>query len=264
MPRPAYAGREMASWGYRVGGFLVDLGLVLGAVFAVGFVAGALGWSDDTYGTVAIVASIAVWVLNTAIVVGVTGGQSLGKRLAGTRIVHDSGRRAGFGTGLLRDTFCRLLYVIPFFGLIDSFMPLSPDHQSIRDKMMSTRVVREPVYRSRRWLLTTSAVLVTATWAALTIVGNTWDEAGTSAELGNGYQAIDRDAFISGCRDEGGGEKTCACAFDYIKARLTYDEYAEADRTANTSKWAPRTRRVIADAFTKCDGAGGEDPAIGA
>jgi uncharacterized RDD family membrane protein YckC len=264
MPRPAYAGRQMASWGYRVGGFLVDIGLVLGAVFAVGFVAGALGWSDDTYGTVAIVASIAVWVLNTAVVVGVTGGQSLGKRLAGTRIVHESGTRVGFGTGLLRDTICRLLFVIPFFALIDSFMPLSEDHQSIRDKMMSTHVVREPVYRSRRWLLTTAAVLITATWAALTVVGNTWDEAGTSADLGNGYQAIDRDAFISGCRDEGGGETTCACAFDDIKARLSYDEYAEADRTANTNKWPPRTRRVIADAFTKCDGAGGEDPAIGA
>jgi hypothetical protein len=143
-------------------------------------------------------------------------------------------------------------------------MPLGREHQSLRDKMMSTRVLREPVYRSRRWLLTTAAVLVTATWVAVSVAGGAWDETGTSAELGNGYEAIDRDAFISGCRDEGGRETTCACAFDYIKARLTYDEYAEADRTANTNKWAPRTRRVIADAFTKCDGAGGEDPVIGA
>ena len=172
-----------------------------------------------------------MWVLNTAVVVGRTGGQSLGKRLAGTRIVHDSGARVGFGTGLLRDTVCRLLFVIPLVGLIDSLMPLGPEHQSIRDKMMSTRVVREPVYRSRRWLVTTAAVLVTGTWVALSVVGNTWDGA---AELGNGYQAIDRDAFVSGCRDEGGGEKTCACAFDYIKARLSYDEYAAAD--------PPRTR----------------------
>jgi uncharacterized RDD family membrane protein YckC len=260
-PELAYAGREMASWGYRVGAFLVDIGLVLGAVFAVAFLGGALGWSEDTVETVAILTSIGVWVLDTAVVVGITGGQSLGKRLAGTRIVHDSGTRVGFGTGLLRDTICRLLFVIPLVGLIDALMPLGQEHQSIRDKMMSTRVVREPVYRSRRWLVTTAAVLVTATWVALTVVGNTWDEA---SELGNGYQAIDRDAFISGCRDEGGGEKTCACAFDYIKARLSYDEYAAADRTANTSNWAPRTRRVIADAFTKCEGAGGEDPAIGA
>jgi uncharacterized RDD family membrane protein YckC len=254
----------MASWGYRVGAFMVDIGLVLGAVFAVGFLGGALGWTDDTVGTVAILASIGVWVLNTAVVVGMTGGQSLGKRLAGTRIVHESGTRVGFGTGLVRDSICRLLFVIPLVGLIDALMPLGPEHQSMRDKMMSTRVVREPVYRSRRWLVTSAAVLVTATWVALTIVGNTWDEAATSADVGNGYQAIDRDAFISGCRDEGGREKTCACAFDYIKARLSYDEYAEADRTANTNKWPPRTRRVIADAFTKCDRAAGEDPAIGA
>jgi hypothetical protein len=75
---------------------------------------------------------------------------------------------------------------------------------------------------------------------------------------------MDRDAFISGCRDEGGREKTCACAFDYIKARLSYDEYLAANNTVNTDKWPPRTRRVIADAFTKCDRAAGEDPAIGA
>jgi uncharacterized RDD family membrane protein YckC len=114
-PEATFAGREMASWGYRVGAFLVDLGLVLGAGFAVGFVGGALGWSDGTAETVAFLVMIAVWVLDTAVVVGVTGGQSLGKRLAGTRIVHDSGTRIGFGVGFLRDTICRLLWFCPMF-----------------------------------------------------------------------------------------------------------------------------------------------------
>jgi uncharacterized RDD family membrane protein YckC len=264
-PRPerAFAGREMASWGYRVGAFLVDLGLVLGAGFAVGFVGGALGWGVNTAGTVTLLAMIGMWVLDTAVVVGVTGGQSLGKRLAGTRIVHESGNRIGFGLGFLRDTICRLLFFIPLLGLIDALMPLGREHQSMRDKMVSTRVLREPVYRSRRWLLTATAVLVTAGWVAVTAVGNTWDEPSTAAAPG-GYQAIDRDAFISGCRDEGGRERTCACAFDYIKARLSYDEYMEANRTANTNKWPPRARRVITDAFTKCDRAAGQDPSIGA
>jgi uncharacterized RDD family membrane protein YckC len=265
-PKPAstFAGREMASWGYRVGAFLVDLGLVLGAGFGVGVLGGALGWRDQTAETVGFLVMIGVWVLDTAVVVGVTGGQSLGKRLAGTRIVHDSGTRIGFGVGFLRDTICRLLFFIPLIGLIDALMPLGREHQSMRDKMVSTRVLREPVYRARRWILTAAAVLVTAAWVAVTAAGNTWDEPVTPAAPGNGYQAIDRDAFISGCRDDGGGERTCACAFDYIKARLSYDEYLEADGTADTNKWPPRVRRVIADAFTKCDGAGGEDPAIGA
>ena len=206
-------------------------------------------------------AAIGVWVLNTAVVVGVTGGQSLGKRLAGTRIVHDSGTRVGFGTGLLRDSVCRLLFVIPLVGLIDALMPLGQDHQSMRDKMASTRVLREPVYRSRRWLVTTAAVLVTGTWVALTIVGNTWDEA-SSAELGGGYQAIDRDTFISGCRDEGGGEN--------VRLRIRLHQGSAVVRRVRGGRHrgheqvAPRTRRVIADAFTKCEGAGGEDPAIGA
>jgi uncharacterized RDD family membrane protein YckC len=263
-PEPTFAGREMASWGYRVGAFLVDLGLVLGAGFAVGALGVPLGWSESTAETVGFLVMIGVWVLNTSVVVGVTGGQSLGKRLAGTRIVHESGTRIGFGVGFLRDTICRLLFFIPLIGLVDSLMPLGREHQSMRDKMVGTRVLREPVYRSRRWLLTLAAVLVTAGWVAFTAAADMWEEPSTSAAPGNGYQAIDRDAFISGCRDEGGGEKTCACAFDYIKARLSYDEYLEADRTTNTSKWPPRVRRVIADAFTKCDRAAGEDPAIGA
>ena len=261
--RSTFGGGEPASWGYRVGAYLVDLGVVLGAVFAVAFLGGMLGWSDDTAITAAILAGIGVWVLDTAVVVGMTGGQSLGKRLAGTRIVHERGTPIGFGVGFLRDTICRLLYFIPLIGIVDSFMPLGGDHQSLRDKMVSTYVVREPVYRSRRWLLTTAAVLVTVTWVGLTVAGNVWDEA-ASATPGSGYQAIDRDSFISGCRDEGGVEKTCACAYDYIKARLTYDEYVEANYTVDTAKWPPRVRRVIADAFTKCDRAGGEDPAIGA
>ena len=179
--------------------------------------------------------------------------------------MHESGSRVGFGTGLLRDTICRLLFVIPLVGTDRSLMPLGREHQSLRDKMMSTRVRAGaglplatlaaddrggPGHRPPGW--------------ALSVVGETWDETGASAELGNGYQAIDRDAFISGCRDEGGGETTCACAFDYIKARLSYDEYAEADRTANTSEvgaaHAPRDRRRVHEVR----GAGGEDPAIGA
>lgn len=223
-----------------------------------------LGWTDDTLETVAFLVMIGVWVLNTTVVVGVTGGQSLGKRLAGTRIVHESGTRIGFGVGFVRDTICRLLYFIPLIALIDSFMPLGSDGQSMRDKMVSTRVLREPVYRARRWLLTAAAVLVTGATVVVTAAADTWDEPGTAAAPGNGYEAIDRDAFISGCRDEGGEETTCACAFDYIKARVSYDEYLEADRTADTNKWPPRVRRVIADAFTKCDGAGGEEPAQGA
>jgi uncharacterized RDD family membrane protein YckC len=262
-PEPTFAGREMASWGYRVGAFLVDLGLVLCAGFAAGLLGGALGWSQDTAETVGILVMIGVWVLDTAVVVGLTGGQSLGKRLAGTRIVHESGNRIGFGVGFLRDTICRLLYLVPLIGLIDSLMPLGRERQSMRDKMVSTRVLREPVYRSRRWVLTAAAILVTAGSVAVTAAADIWNEPGTSDAPGSGYQAIDRDAFISGCRDDGGVEKACACAFDYIKARVSYDEYLEADRTANTNKWPPRVRRVIADAFTKCERAGGEDPAIG-
>jgi uncharacterized RDD family membrane protein YckC len=229
----------MASWGYRVGGFVVDIAFVVLAGLAVGYLAKAAGDTNDGANALGGLTGIAAWFTSTVLIFGRTRGRSIGKLMAGTRVVRENGKPARYLTGFVRETLCRLLYFVPFFGLIDIFMPLGYDHQSLRDKMLHTRVLREPEYEARRWPLTAAAVVLTAGWIGVTAAAGAYKDAG-------GYQAIDRDAFISGCKSQGGSEDACGCAFDYIKARVPYS------RTSNTDEWPPRVRRIVVDAFTSC------------
>jgi uncharacterized RDD family membrane protein YckC len=236
----------MANWGYRVGGFLVDAGLVALVGFGLGSLVDAAGATTDTAETVAVLAIIGAWILDTTVIVGITRGRSVGKLLAATRIVRESGRPARFGTGFLRDTVCRILFLIPLVFLVDSLLPLGEQRQSLRDKIVSTRVLREPAYRSRRWVLTAAAVVVTFAWIAVSAASGMW-------ETQNDYEALDRDVFISGCSSEGGSESGCACIFDYIRERVPYEDYARADRTEDTDAWPANVRRAMADGITRCD-----------
>jgi uncharacterized RDD family membrane protein YckC len=242
---PSFEGRPMANWGYRVGAFLVDVSLIILAGLAIGFLAGLAGaGSDDAAGIVGL-AVIALWITNSAVIVALTGGQSVGKWVAGTRIVRENGRPVGFGTGLVRDSLCRLLFFIPLVFLIDSLMPLGDKRQSLRDKIVGTRVLQEPEYRSRRWPLAGAALVLTGAWIALSAASGAWDSNTT-------YDALDRDAFVSGCSEEGTSEAECGCAFDQIKAQLPYDDYQDANRTSDPDEWQPHTRRVIVDAMSSC------------
>jgi hypothetical protein len=49
----------------------------------------------------------------------------------------------------------------------------------------------------------------------------------------------------------------CGCVFDYVSARLPYDEYLEADRT-DPEDWSPRVNEVLADAFSRSEGTADE------
>jgi hypothetical protein len=107
-------------------------------------------------------------------------------------------------------------------------------------------VLQEPVYRARRWALVGAAVLLLGGWGVVS------EAIPLEKEKPPTYNSLDRDGFISGCRSEGGSEKGCGCAFDYIEQRVPYSEYQKANRTDNVDDWPPRARRIIADAFTHC------------
>ena len=80
----------------------------------------------------------------TSAATAVFDGQTLGKRLTGTRVITTYGMPIGFGTSLLRDTFARLLYLVPLFFIIDSVFAVADSNgQTLRDKMVGTYVVRE-------------------------------------------------------------------------------------------------------------------------
>jgi len=65
------------------------------------------------------------------------------------RIVRDDGRPARFGTGFLRDTICRLIYIVPLVFLIDSLSAVGEQRLTVRDRIVHTHVVQEPAHRRR-------------------------------------------------------------------------------------------------------------------
>ena len=238
------AARPIAGFGYRVAAFLFDVGLVLA------FLTGAI--LVDAGGTAEVLVAVGGWVFVTSVASAVFDGQTLGKRLTGTRVITSGGTPAGFGTSLLRDSVARLLYLVPLFFLVDStFAAAGPHGQTLRDKMVGTYVVRETRSPGRAAAVALAAVALLAIW-----IGGTPT---TSDQPGEGYSSYDRSAFIDGCREEGSSRRRCSCLYEYISARLSHDEYMGVD-SDDRDKWPAHVRRVTDDAATTCDGGQPADP----
>jgi uncharacterized RDD family membrane protein YckC len=130
-PDGALAG-ELASWGLRVQSALVDWFvpfLVAGIVYRVNAVLGFLVY----------LAALA-WALYNAYLQGTTG-QSTGKKMAGTRLLHQqTGQPIGGGAGIGR-AFVHILDGIPCY--LGYLWPLwDAKKQTFADKIMSTVVVK--------------------------------------------------------------------------------------------------------------------------
>jgi uncharacterized RDD family membrane protein YckC len=246
----SFGGRPFAGFGYRIAAFLFDAGVALAAGVAVVLaVGGKESWqSGDGEGTFALTAFL-VWLLVTSVAMGVFKGQTLGKRLTGTRVVQLGGAPAGFGISLLRDQLARLLYFIPLFFLIDSiWAAASEDRQALRDKMVSTYVVREAGTAPRAWGVALGAAALLAVWVA----GTSALDAGSGDEPGEGYSDLDRQVFVDGCQDEGAGRNECVCMYEHITSRVPYDQYEVADRTENTDDWPQPVQDATAKAIDIC------------
>lgn len=240
--------RPMASWGYRVGATVTDFMLAVAAGYAAWAVADASGAAAGDAESAAGLAGLGFFLINVVVIAAITDGKTLGKQLAAIRVVRESSKRYGIGVALVRDVLLRLLYVIPLVWLIDSLMPLGDERQSLRDRIVSTRVMREPAYQARRWLLTSAALVLVGGWIAALSASGAFDEQ-------TAYSASDRETFIDGCVNEGDGitESDCGCAFDHIAAQLVYAEYSEADRQREED-WSPHVTDVIRHAFEGCPG----------
>jgi uncharacterized RDD family membrane protein YckC len=244
MPRqpPAIAG-----FGYRVAAFLFDLALALAALGA----AALAGLSEE----VAFAIAIGAWVFVTSVASVVFDGQTLGKLLTGTRVITAPGRPVRFGTSLLRDSLTRVLYLVPFFFLVDSvFAAASDDGRTLRDKMVGTYVVRAAPSPVRAWAVSLAAVALFAVW-----VGGT-ERFGDAP--GEGYSSVDRSAFVDSCRDEGSSRSRCVCLYEFISSRLTHDEYTGVS-SDDPAKWPAHVRQVTDDAASTCDGDEPEGPPPG-
>jgi uncharacterized RDD family membrane protein YckC len=234
----------IAGFGYRVAAFLFDAGLALAAL------GGAM-----IAGLPAFLVCIGTWIFVTSVASAVFDGQTLGKRLTGTRVISASGAPIGFGTSLLRDTVARLLYLVPFFFLADSvFCAASDDGRTLRDRMVGTHVVRDAPAPGRAWAVALASAALLAAWVAGTEV------AGSGP--GEGYTSVDRSAFVDGCRDEGSSRSRCECLYEFISSRLTHDEYTGVS-SDDPNDWPAHVRQVTVDAATTCDGGKPKGPPPG-
>ncbi len=73
---------------------------------------------------------------------GPNNGQTLGKQVAGIRVVHESGQPMDFGKGIIRDFVGKtVLGFVPLYSLVDVLFPLGDGrNQAIHDKIGSTTV----------------------------------------------------------------------------------------------------------------------------
>jgi uncharacterized RDD family membrane protein YckC len=154
-----WVGRPLASWGSRLGAWLIDfLILLIPIVILAVLVFG--GASDDGSFGAWVVASI-LYVLLFAVVVllyapllmirdGERNGQTLGKQFVGIRVVRDSGEPFGFGAAALREVVLKQLAVgiassiIPFIPwFLNYFWPLWDDqNRALHDMAASTHVIK--------------------------------------------------------------------------------------------------------------------------
>ena len=153
-----------AGWWSRVGAALFDLlvisvpAMVL-AVLIFGSV-GAAFTADDEFGVVTLILGLIAYVslLFAAVILyapllmrrpGERNGQTLGKQLAGIRVVRTNGAPMDFTHSAIREALVKGLglgfasSIIPFIPyLLDALWPLwDDDHRAIHDMVVGTRVV---------------------------------------------------------------------------------------------------------------------------
>ncbi len=162
----AVTSAPLASWGARLGAYLID-GLVLlvpGTILFVALVAGAVGLTgdDEDVAAGAALGAIFLWFLLMAVVYmlyapllmarqGPKNGQTWGKQLLNVRVVRTNGERVTFGAAAVREVLLKFLAV----GIASSIIPLIPiilnffwplwddENRALHDMAASTRVVKE-------------------------------------------------------------------------------------------------------------------------
>jgi uncharacterized RDD family membrane protein YckC len=152
--QPIFNGVECATWGSRVGAYLLDFLFGVVIPVAIGIPLAASGVSGlDTVGAVIILAAIIIgFPVCSAIVESRSGahnGQTWGKQIVGIRVIRDGGETVGFGYAFLREFLVRWL-LIGFIGglffippLLDLLWPIwDESNRALHDMVVNSHVVR--------------------------------------------------------------------------------------------------------------------------
>lgn len=144
-----------ATFGQRVGAYLIDAALITVAQFIIIaiFMGGAAkAGSDEAAGGIIIVGAIIMSVLSVAYKIGMEGamGQTLGKKMLGLRLITTDGLPMGFGHAFKRNLnlFYALIPFIGAFAMLGSYVGRffsvmnSPYNQGYHDRWGNTRLIK--------------------------------------------------------------------------------------------------------------------------
>jgi hypothetical protein len=221
---------DRASFGYRLGAVCIDIGVALFAAALLALLADGLGAGDELIAVLVVLGFMLTWLAVTAGITELSGGATLGKLAGGMRVARlDDGRPLTGDGSVVRDTLTRLLYVVPFFWLVDSAMASGEGRRGLRDRMTGTVVLRTGRYAARAGVVSLAATIgVAGTFAAAALVirDDLRDHAGDGPLPG--YTLADRNAFLFDCTRQL-GPRRCTCIYDRISSRLPYDRYQSGD-----------------------------------
>lgn len=142
-PEPVDAfGRALASWGQRLGAYLIDEVFIRILAYLAVF---ALGMSHNVGGRILWLVMAAAYY---AVLNGSEMGQTFGKRVFGIQVRDATGEGGTIGPGraAIRFATVGLFRLVPFFGLftlLSGLWPLwDPRRQALHDKIAGSVVVR--------------------------------------------------------------------------------------------------------------------------
>jgi uncharacterized RDD family membrane protein YckC len=237
---PVAAEPPRAAWGYRVGAWLVDAGVAIALGLGTELVLSPSSGSDAWEGVGGLVI-IAAWVLVTAGMSGITGGQSLGKWIAGVRVIH-GGEGAGFWRIFLRDTVCGLLYAVPVFFVVNACFPLSSERRSVIDRIVGTDVVQTASIKGRVPALVAAAVLAIGAWVGLAAAGGGFDD-----------DHYTRAEFVADCTDGGGDGSRCGCIYDRMDEQMSRDDLDAFQTVDKADDIFVGAQAILDDAISACE-----------
>ena len=238
-PAPLAAPASRAHWGYRVGAWLIDAGTAVSVGLGIGLLLKQSS-SVDTAESVGGLSILAAWVLLTAGFSNKLGGQSLGKWVAGVRVIRH-GQPALFGRIFLRDTVAGILYIVPLFFLVNAMFPLGSERRSVIDRMVGTDVVETDRIRGRVPALVAGAVLAVGAWIGL-----------TAADGRFASDHYTRAEWVSDCTDGGADSATCGCIYDELKSRMSQSDLDELQTADKADDIFPGAQQILDDAITAC------------
>jgi uncharacterized RDD family membrane protein YckC len=152
--QPMFRALECASWGTRVGAYLLDALFAFVIPLGGGIALASSGVTGLEIAGVVLMAwaFLGWWLFYAPLLMmrkGGRNGQTLGKQIVGIRVIRDGGEPMGFGWGFLREGLVRWLLIGVIGGfffippLLDVLWPLWDDqNRTLHDMMVSTHVVR--------------------------------------------------------------------------------------------------------------------------